>query len=155
MWSPGGAHAQRGAVLLALVGEHLLDAADLDVGEVPAHVGDERVHAAAVERRLGGARLLAGARPALARHRARGQLHGREQRRRQPARHLAVVAPLHAAQQLLADLHALAQLYLRTSIPVLARETFSSTETICSIGVLARERFNSTKQYLTIILISN
>lgn len=110
--SPGGPHPERGAVLLALVGEHLLDPADLDVGEVAADVGDERVHAAAVQRRLGGARLLARARPALPRHRARRQLDGREQRRRQPPRHLAVVAPLHAAQQLLAYLHALTQLYL-------------------------------------------
>ena len=110
---PSGSHPERGAVLLALVGKHLLDAADLYVGEVPADVGDEGMHAAAVERRLGGARLLAGARPALPRHRARGQLDGREQRRRQPPRHLPVVPPLHTSQQLLPYLYPLAEFYLK------------------------------------------
>ena len=118
--SPGGPHAERGAVLLALVGEHLLDAADLDVGEVAADVGDERVHAAPVQRRLGGARLLPRARPALPRHRARRQLDGREQRRRQPARHLPVVAPLHAAQELFSNLYALTQLYLKDNVQMLS-----------------------------------
>lgn len=111
--SPGGSHPERSAVLLAFVGEDLLDAADLHVGKVAADIGDECVDATAVERRLGGPRLLARARPALPRHRARRQLNGREQRRRQPARHLPVVAPLHPAQQLLANLHAFPKFYLR------------------------------------------